>query len=322
MGRGRGKKKRKLGRGDDGEEPVLELSERASVLLERPLLLTGLGKDIFADSKQFTGRLIHNPHPHPAPIHLASSAAQTYTIPPGATFFHSSITPLTTPHFTTSIQTLPSTSPTTSGKFNFILLDPPWKNRSVRRSHNYETAGYGQEADPMTALNDMLAQHMAPHALVAIWITNTARVRASALESFQAWGVSLVEEWTWVKTTIHGAPVTELDGIWRKPYECLLLGRKIGEEGGEVPVVALRKRIIVGVPDLHSRKPSLKALVEPTMQDPREYRALEIFARNLTAGWCAWGDEVLRFNWEGHWAKPRNNDENAPLAESALSFAG
>ncbi len=39
------------------------------------------------------------------------------------------------------------------------------------------------------------------------------------------------------------------------------------------------------------------------MPDPSDYQALEIFARNLTAGWWSCGDEVLKFNWEGCWTE-------------------
>lgn len=34
---------------------------------------------------------------------------------------------------------------------------------------------------------------------------------------------------------------------------------------------------------------------------PGAYRACEIFGRDLTEGWFTWGDEALKFNWEGHW---------------------
>jgi hypothetical protein len=32
-----------------------------------------------------------------------------------------------------------------------------------------------------------------------------------------------------------------------------------------------------------------------------EVRACEFFARSLTAGWDAVGNEVLKFQWEGWW---------------------
>lgn len=154
------------------------------------------------------------------------------------------------------------------------------------------------DSDPMVVLRDMLGQHIASGALVACWITHKASVRDAALEAFQAWDVQLVEEWAWLKTTVGGLPITQIDGLWRKPYEVLLLGRK-GSDGAPESDSEVQRRVIVAVPDLHSRKPHLKTLIEPFL--PGAYRALEVFARNLTAGWWSWGDEVLKYNWEGHW---------------------
>jgi N6-adenosine-specific RNA methylase IME4 len=144
---------------------------------------------------------------------------------------------------------------------------------------------------------------------IGIWITNKPSIRALILSPtglFATWGVTLVEEWLWLKTTTSGTPVTPIDGVWRKPYEVFLLGKKIaGPESAGVT-----RRVIVGVPDLHSRKPCLKALLERLIL--REgYEALEVFARNLTAGWHSWGDQVLMFNWEGCWV---DDDESVDLS--------
>lgn len=144
-----------------------------------------------------------------------------------------------------------------------------------------------------------------------------------------------------------GEPVYAIDGLWRKPYEVLLLGQKMDDDNthrsddrgddhhhhhppnpqpepqtkaeadrnGVSTTTSnnnekesrppIKRRLIVAVPDVHSRKPCLQELVEPLIRDRigdgREYRALEVFARHLTAGWWALGDEVLKFNWEGHW---------------------
>lgn len=81
----------------------------------------------------------------------------------------------------------------------------------------------------------------------------------------------------------------------------------------------ITRRVIAAVPDLHSRKPNLRELFEriiftqvdsgPTTTSSsishgarslspqvRPYTALEVFARNLTAGWWACGNEVIKFN--------------------------
>lgn len=126
---------------------------------------------------------------------------------------------------------------------------------------------------------------------------------------FAHWGVQLAEEWVWVKTTVKGELVFDLEGGWRRPWEVLLVGRQHSEGSGQGEV---KRRIIAGVPDLHSRKPNLKGLFEKLFfkeelrngEDKvgeKTYEALEIFARNLTAGWWSWGDEVLKFQGKECW---------------------
>ncbi len=248
------------------------------------------------------------------------------------------------------------------GQFDFILLDPPWPNASAKRARAYDR--HRSVHDTIELLRSMrLEEHIAPAGFVAVWITNKPKIRrllvaqeedaapsrrnipasASASASspppshppdsveleqyrgmatlFEHWGLTLVEEWVWIKTTTVGEPLTDLQSVWRKPYEILLIGRS-----QQQPASKTRQRVIAGVPDLHSRKPSLKEPVEsyllrrhapPPPPSPlplpllsphdnekrASYRALEIFARHLTHGWWAWGDEVLKFNWDAAWTK-------------------
>ncbi|MCJ1385596.1 hypothetical protein MMC17_008719 [Xylographa soralifera] len=196
-----------------------------------------------------------------------------------------------------------STATASAGQFDFILLDPPWQNRSVARSKSYKTI---RDEDPLQLLYEELDQHIALNGLVGCWVTNKPEVRKAAKNCFEAWNVNLVEEWVWIKITASGEPVYEVEGLWRKPYEVLLLGRKAIPNEVSAPVNGnsaknLSRRLIAGVPDLHSRKPCLKDLIDPMMPNCREYRAIEIFARNMTTGWLAYGDEALKFNWDGHW---------------------
>lgn len=225
-------------------------------------------------------------------------AGASFRIPPNASFILSKVSEVTAPIFSMGALTLyPAPSATAGpGQFDFILLDPPWKNRSAKRSAKYDTMG---DSDPMVVLQSLLGQHIAQGGLIACWITNNTRVRAAALEAFAAWEVQLIEEWAWLKTTLRGVPVTDVEGIWRQPYEILLLGKRVSEVGERQQNP--KRRVIVAVPDLHSRKPNLKELIEPIL--PPYYRALEIFGRYVSAGWWVWGDEVLKYNWEGHWSK-------------------
>lgn len=195
-----------------------------------------------------------------------------------------------------------------SGKrFDFIIMDPPWPNRSVHRSEHYRTSPSFSGLQAL--IGGILKEHLDPTAgIAAIWTTNSAKSRSAARGALQKAGLQPFEEWVWIKTTTKGQPVTTLRGLWRQPFEVLVLG-KLGKQNDTI-----RRRIIAAVPDIHSRKPNLKELVEQIFfpsgdatdgqSGVRAYEALEVFARNLTAGWWACGDEVLRFNWDGWWTSP------------------
>ncbi|KAF6229285.1 hypothetical protein HO133_007401 [Letharia lupina] len=274
--------------------PDSEISVRS---IEEPLILSSESTPkayTCSNIRIFTNRLVRNPYP--TPLSLQCSGVK-YKTPPNANFLLSKIGEPTAHAFSMAALTLCPTSSATAGpgQFDFVLLDPPWENRSVRRSARYDTM---HDSDPMVVLQAMLGQHIAPGALVGCWVTNKASVRDTALDAFQTWDMQLIEEWAWLKTTVGGLPVTQIDGLWRKPYELLLLGRK-GSVEAQNSDSDVRRRVIVAVPDLHSRKPHLKTLIEPFL--PASYRALEVFARNLTAEWWSWGDEVLKYNWDGHW---------------------
>ena len=244
--------------------------------------------------QRLSDRVVRNPSSSTISL-MIGCENQIHYIPPASGFMLAKINASTAPNFSMSaLAQLPGcTNTAEAGQFDFILLDPPWPNRSVRRSKTY-----GTDEDPVAALLPVLEQHLAPTGWVACWITNKSSVRKEALGYFDTWGIELVEEWIWLKVTLDGRPVTELDGIWRKPYETLLLGKRRGQRE-EIPQI--ERRIIVAVPDEHSRKPHLKELIHLKLPGSGPHRMLEIFARNLTSEWWAWGDEVLKFNWQGWW---------------------
>lgn len=136
---------------------------------------------------------------------------------------------------------------------------------------------------------------------VAIWVTNKPRIRSAAIEWLEELGMVVVEEWIWVKVTTSGEPVLPVEGEWRKPYEILLIAGS--PQGLAGPGTQVQRRIIAAVPDEHSRKPCLKELFELLLDLPPDYTGLEIFSRNLVAGWHSWGNEVILFNWEGYWTE-------------------
>ncbi|MCJ1351171.1 MAG: hypothetical protein MMC33_001153 [Icmadophila ericetorum] len=268
----------------------------------------------YRSASQLTLRPVHNVRTTRcllgALAECSSDVLEVYRIPPNSTFLSCNINEQSADEFSEAVvKFYPTPSASAApGQFDFILLDPPWSNKSVKRSKMYKTMkttfGSKVDLDPISVLRRMLGNHIAPQGLVACWITNNFSVREAALKAFEDWEVDLIEEWVWLKTTVTGVPVYDLAGLWRKPYEVLLVGRKTSLFVSERTVDTSRevkRRLIVGVPDLHSRKPSLKELIEPMMLDSQNYRALEVFARNLTAGWWSWGNEVLEINKNEYW---------------------
>lgn len=200
----------------------------------------------------------------------------------------------------------------TARQFDFIVMDPPWPNASVRRTHTTGKGTY-KVSESIWDIRQLIFEMdidvlLSKGGLIAIWITNKPAVRDLVLGEggfFDCWDVVLEEEWLWIKTTDKGEPVTSLDALWRRPYEVLLLGRKCQShtDKSEVDQVEpeAKLRVIAGVPDLHSRKPCLRELLEKLAPNTTKYRALEIFARYLVAGWWSWGNEAIKFNHEHCW---------------------
>jgi N6-adenosine-specific RNA methylase IME4 len=189
-----------------------------------------------------------------------------------------------------------------------------------------------------------LARWLAPGGLVAVWLTNKhailpaltdppgAGVGGGAGGVFSAWGVELVAEWVWVKVTQAGEPVFDVESAYRKPWERLLVARRRGGGGGgrggggesgmaQTPgtepaqKTAVTPRVIAAVPDVHSRKPNLRALFADVL--PQGFTAMEVFARNLTAGWWCWGDDVLRFQG-GEWWSEEDAKREAAVDDGTL----
>jgi N6-adenosine-specific RNA methylase IME4 len=173
--------------------------------------------------------------------------------------------------------------------------------------------------------------------LLAVWVTNKPALRAGLHRLLdEEWGCEEVAEWVWVKVTVAGEPVYALESAVRKPYEVLIIARR-RREGGEGrgmkrkrdevkngglvarEEVTIPSKVVLAVPDVHSRKPCIKGLspslpgrrkrevaltgpaelIEPYL--PASYSACEIFGRNLTEGWHTIGDEAIKYNWDGHW---------------------
>ncbi|NXG56612.1 METL4 protein, partial [Hemiprocne comata] len=179
-------------------------------------------------------------------------------------------------------------------KYDVIVIDPPWENKSVKRSNRYSYLSSWQiKQIPVPAL-------AAPNCLVVTWVTNRQKhLRFVKDELYPHWSVKTLAEWHWVKITRGGEFVLPLDSLHKKPYEVLVLGRVQGDvkealRKSEDVLPVPEHKLIVSIPcSLHSHKPPLTGVLEEFIKPHVE--CLELFARNLQPGWTSWGNEVLKF---------------------------
>lgn len=233
----------------------------------------------------------------PAEVERADASSSTTLMPPDARYIHGTIQE--------TRQVLLDSAP----QFNLIVLDPPWPNRSARRRRQgdrYATAATMPQVQDLLAAVPVPA-HLAKDGLVAVWITNKTRaaelLTAPTTGLFAAWGLELAAEWTWLKVATSGEPLYDVESQWRKPWERLLIAKR---RGAKTPP-GLAPKVLVACPDVHSRKPSLRGLFEGVLG--RGYVGLEVFARNLTAGWWSWGDQVLQFQDASYWEPLAGQEE-------------
>ncbi|ROT40660.1 MT-A70 family [Sodiomyces alkalinus F11] len=187
--------------------------------------------------------------------------------------------------------------------FDLIILDPPWPNRSAKRKRGGYPTTRGVDDTRRLLSQIPVGSHLAPDGLVAVWVTN----KPSLMELLTAptngilaeWGLEVAVEWTWLKVTAAGEPLYDLESTWRKPWERLIVARRVGSS------VKVPQRVVVAVPDMHSRKPNLRRLFDDVLGPG--FRGLEVFARNLTAGWWSWGDSVLESQKRDCWVLPEES---------------
>ena len=178
-----------------------------------------------------------------------------------------------------------------NGKYSCIVLDPPWENKSVKRSKQYSTLSFS--AIGSLPFHDLCREGC----LVIVWVTNKQKIVDWVKESlFKKWNIVFLTQWHWVKLAANGEPVFPWDSLHKKPYETLLVG--CYQNLGKLQQAShIHDLVICSVPAvIHSHKPSLSEIVKTyvkTNYDEINFRCLEMFARNLTPDWSSWGNEVL-----------------------------
>ncbi|CAF9903748.1 MAG: hypothetical protein GOMPHAMPRED_000527 [Gomphillus americanus] len=293
-------------REDHTKQPRNSYRNDIAVTKARPQKILNLDhtiKDTAWMNSDLRRRIVYNPTNLATRV-VAGEEHVHLNIPPCSAFYVGKIIPSSIGHFLESAKALyPEPSMTAApGQFDIILMDPPWPNRSIARGRHYSVFDQrNHNQDTLAAINSMLPQMLAPNGVLAVWVTNKASTNQRVVQIFEENGIEMIEEWIWLKVTSNGEPVLPINGMYRQPWETCLVGRRnisSDDLGHEV-----KRKLIVACPELHSRKPWIGSMLAEVygIQQPGELRKLEIFARCVTASWCAWGDEATKFNDNKWW---------------------
>lgn len=215
------------------------------------------------------GRLVINSSGETVTLEAMSAH---FSIPQGSTFLMSDAA-----HLESLVEHC-ATGPANS--YDVVVLDPPWWNRSVKRSRKYSYL----TLDEISQLP--LPSILVDGALVVVWATNRRTLVECIKDSlFKTWSVQFVAEWQWLKVTTNGEMVIDLDSVHRKPYETLVVG--IHKKCLTVPECSreeaqttanglmfdvLQQLVVCSVPTVHSQKPFLGAVINRCLTGDREYK--------------------------------------------------
>ena len=182
-------------------------------------------------------------------------------------------------------------------KSSVLLLDPPWMNKSVSRSHEYKTVTLSELTSSLIRIVTACLQK---DTVVGVWITNDPSVLKFTTEIlFKVCQIKYTGRWTWYKIAQDGNPVMPLHSTHRRPYEQLIWGTFHDETTHECNDIVVDK-IMVSVPLRHSWKPNIDGLLPKKYQN-KDIIKTELFARELKTGWHSMGNQVLEFQKSHYW---------------------
>lgn len=175
-------------------------------------------------------------------------------------------------------------------KYKTILADPPWYERGGGKIKRGADRHYPlMKTAEIIELKDFVNELADDNCHLYLWVTNN--FLKDGLAVVDAWGFRYVTMITWVKDSIglgqYFRGITEhclFSVKGRLPYKLTQTGKSldsIKRAQGQTVIFAPKTK--------HSEKPEeLRQMAELVSYPPR----IELFAREQTPGWDAWGMEV------------------------------
>ncbi|KAL6043029.1 N6-adenosine-methyltransferase, variant 2 [Balamuthia mandrillaris] len=192
------------------------------------------------------------------------------------------------------------------GKFDVVLIDPPWRIRGNQLLSNEKTMfnnskfalSYGTLSND--EIIDIDIGVLSDRGFLFLWVINSQM--QFGFECMQRWGYTYVDRITWVKKTPNNNIAISQGYYLLHSSEICLIGVKCKENGGKnldfIPKVS--NDVIFAEIREKSRKPDqLYHVIERMAPGCRK---IEIFARNhnLRPGWLSLGNQLGEYYDWGH----------------------
>lgn len=170
----------------------------------------------------------------------------SFLIPPNCKFFNKKIEDIGT-----------CIPPDETNKFDFIVMDPPWKNRYIKRVKRSASSkqGYFMMSDD-EIVEIPLENYLKMSSIVVIWCTNSeTHVNAIKEKFLPKWKLKLLSTWQWMKIDKDGELFCAIDGN-KKPFEQIFIAT---HEQNKNDCKDLEKQLFIfGQPSsIHSHKPPI-----------------------------------------------------------------
>ncbi|XP_034488516.1 N(6)-adenine-specific methyltransferase METTL4 [Drosophila innubila] len=218
-----------------------------------------------------------------------NSTSRTFIIPQSVRFYNHDVEQMT------------ALLPQLLSNYDLIILDPPWRNKYIRRlKRSKQELGYAMLDNDKLALLP-LRQLTHEHTLVAIWCTNsTAHQQALETQLLPSWRLRLLHKLRWYKLNTEHQLIGNLnpaDATQKQPYEMLYIACR-ADSDVTYALGVKQTEMLLSVPSIiHSHKPPLLEWLRQHLQlsgDQAEPNCLELFARYLQPNFTSIGLEVLK----------------------------
>ncbi|XP_065226204.1 N(6)-adenine-specific methyltransferase METTL4 isoform X2 [Planococcus citri] len=181
--------------------------------------------------------------------------------------------------------------------YDFMLIDPPWQNKHVRRKNASPNPALGynlMKADHLATLP--VDEYLSASGLIAVWCTNSTQQIDTLLNCvFPRWKVEYVATWYWIKITQSARPICEFSTTavrqnQKQPFERIIFASR--QRRSVTCKNPPPNKILVSIPSaVHSHKPPLVDVMKEYL--PADCRCIELFARYLLPNWTSYGNQVL-----------------------------